>query len=192
MGIVWRSSLVGGISVYNVWYWFHGIEFLTTTPCTTYIFLFRKTDISGPARTFFEFLSIGYIAYSGALILVVLYVLLALLKTTFRSLLINFVLMPYAHILLLLKAFGGQKFQRRLSQFQNTQTDFLEGLGIPSIENLLKAVAYLASNPKGSQVYPNATSGPSEGTKIQAKEQEQSNRSLWYVPVITNHPVKAW
>lgn len=176
MGIAWRSSLVGGISIYNIWYWFHGIEFLTKTPCTTYIFFFRKTDISGHARTFFKFISIGYITYSGSLILVVVYVMLALLKTTYRSLLVNFVIMPYARIMLLFGGFGSQTLQKRFSQMLHTQTVLLNWLGIPSIENLLKAVAYLASNPKRSQVEPKA--------KIQAKEQEKSNRSLWCVPAI--------
>ena len=180
MGIAWRSSLVGGISIYNVWYWFHGIEFLSTTSCTTYIFFFRKTYISGHARIFFKFLSIGYIIYSGSLILVVVHVISALLRTTYRSLLVNFVIMPYARIMLqivlLFEGFGGHKLQERFSQMLHTQTNLLNWLGIPSFENLLKAVAYLASNPKGSQIEPN--------TDIEAREQEKSNRSLWCVLVI--------
>lgn len=168
MSIVWRSSLVGGISIYNVWYWFHGIEFLTTTSCSTYIFFFRKTNISGPARTFFKFISIGYITYGGSLTLVVLAGILALLGTISRSLIITFVLIPNAHIRHLFEGFVSHRLQRLLSRLLDTQTDFLN---IPSIENLLKAVAYLASSPK-------------EGTSIQAKEQEKSNRSLWCVPVI--------
>lgn len=181
MGIAWRSSLVGGISIYNVWYWFHGIELLTTTSCVTYIFFFRKTDISGRARTFFKIISIGYIAYSGSLILVVVYVMLAFLKTTYRSLLVNFLIMPMLRIMLLFGDLGSQTLQKRFSQTLHTQTVLLNWLGIPSIENLLKAVAYLASNPKGSQVEPKS--------KIQAKEQRQPNRSLWCVPAIIIYPV---
>ena len=147
LGIVWRSSLVGGISIYNVWFWFHGIEYLATNSCRTYIFLFCKTDIAGPARTFFKFISVGYITYSGLLIFVCLYMMAAFMGTTLRSLFINFIIMPYVKVVLFFGGFGSRLLLRQFSEFQKNKNYFLRRLDIPSIDKIMKAVAYLASNP---------------------------------------------
>ena len=54
----------------------------------------------GGARTFFKVVSVVHIVYGGALILSCCYVMLAFIGTTFRSLLINSIIMPYAKMLL--------------------------------------------------------------------------------------------
>ena len=58
LGICWRSCLVAGIAIYNVWFWFGGITLLNENSRPTYIFLFYKANIYSGAGTFYKALSI--------------------------------------------------------------------------------------------------------------------------------------
>lgn len=145
LGVVWRSCIVAGIGIYNLWFWFTGIESLKTDLCPEYIFLFCKMNLLGGARTFFKVMSM---IYGGALIVSCCTVMLAFIGTTFRSLFINFFLMPYAKVLLLLASVDSEHAKRRLENWDTTRSDFLKWLEIPNVRQLLCSFAYLSSNPK--------------------------------------------
>ena len=147
-GIAWRACIVTGIGVYNVWFWFAGVDQLKESSCPSYVFLFCKANILGGARTFFKTMSIVYAVYVGALISSSLYLILAFLKTTLRSLLINFIIIPCAKIILLLGSISSQHARRWLRNLDTTYDKLLEHLGIPNMRQLLSGLAYLSSNAK--------------------------------------------
>ena len=152
-GVCWRSCLVAGIAVYNVWFWFGGIDILRgpTATCTAYIFLFSKVDILGGAGVFFKIFSIVYIAYAGVLFATCCLVMLAFLGTTLRSVMINLVVLPYARLVLFAASLGSKDAERKLEKFDEARGKFLDWLGIPSIRQLLSGYAYLSSNPKDAE-----------------------------------------
>ena len=166
LGVVWRSCIVAGIGIYNTWFWFGGIEFLRRDSCPIYVFLFCKANILGGARTFFKVVSIIYVAYGGALVLACCTIMLAFIGTTFRALLINLIILPYAKLLLLLATTDKERGKRRLETFDATRSDFLKWLDIPSVPQLLCGVAYLSSTPKE----PTAV----EDTKVEDTEVEDT------------------
>ena len=167
LGVLWRSCLVAGIGIYNVWFWFTGAELLETEPCPTYIFLFCKASMLGPARTFFKILSIVYMTYAGSLIISGWYSMLAFFGTTIRSLLINFLIMPYVKLLLIAVSAGSDVARRHLDNFEETRSDFLRWLDIPNARQLLSAFAYLSSNPEETVVSQSVNLG------------EKPVRSMW-------------
>ncbi|MCJ1395507.1 hypothetical protein MMC18_008393 [Xylographa bjoerkii] len=158
-GIFWRSCLVAGIGIYNVWFWFSGIEVLTADSCPTYIFLFYKANILGGVRTFFKVVSIVYISYSGILVIGCCYVANAFLGTTLRALLIHVFIMPYAKFVLFMGSMGSRAAKRRLEDFSATSNAFLRWFGIPTIRQLLSAFAYLSSISREAAVVNSNTHG---------------------------------
>lgn len=148
LGVVWRSCIVAGIGMYNIWFWFAGIEFLTTDSCPKFVFLFCKANMLGGARIFFKVLSIVYIVYSGALLLWCCYIMIAFMGTAVRSLLINAIIFPYTELLILIASIGNQRQKRWLKYLDATRSDFLRWLDIPNMRQLLSAFAYLSSNSK--------------------------------------------
>ena len=168
LGVVWRSCIVAGIGIYNIWFWFTGIEFLKTDSCPIYVFLFYKANILGSPRTFFKVVSAIYMVYGGALVLSCCYILLAFIGTTTRSLLINFIIMPYAKLLLLVST-DSEHAKRRLENFDVTCSEFLKWLDIPNMRQLLSGFAYLSSNAKEAVVL--------KDTK--QDEEEHMQKSVW-------------
>ena len=152
LGIVWRICIVAGIGIYNVWFWFTGIEFLRTDSCPKYVFLFCKANMSGGVRTFFKVMSIVYVIYGGVLTLGCFVVIIALIQTTCRSLIINFLFMPYAKAVLLMARTDNSRAQQWLKTFDVTRSEFLKWLDLPDIRQLLCGYAYLSSNPKETVV----------------------------------------
>ena len=150
LGICWRSCLVAGIAIYNVWFWFTGAASLATDACPTYIFLFSKANINSGVGTFYKVMSIVYMAYGGLLFLACLFILLAFFGTTIRALIINLVVMPYARLILFSASVGNKKARKKLDNFENAQNQFLDWLDIPNLRQLLTGFAYLSSNPKES------------------------------------------
>ena len=169
LGIVWRTSIVAGIGIYNVWFWFTGIDFLRTDSCPNYVFLFCKANILGGVRTFFKVVSIIYIIYASLLTLACLVGIIAVIQTTYRSLIVNFLVMPYAKILLLINSTNNARAQRWLNAFDVTRSELLKLLDIPDIRKLLCGFAYLSSNPKETVV--NEEVGENEGSR--------SRQSAW-------------
>lgn len=155
LGVLWRSCLVAGIGIYNVWFWFAGIKLLTTDSCPTYIFLLCKARILGPAGTLFKIMSVVYMTYAGGLIIAACYSMLAFLGTTLRSLLVNLFIMPYAKLLLIIASAGSDGTRRRLENFGEIRSQFLVWLDIPNIRQLLSAFVYLSSNPKETTIAEN-------------------------------------
>ncbi|KAL6716375.1 hypothetical protein ACLMJK_005941 [Lecanora helva] len=145
LGIAWRTCAVAGIGTYNVWFWFSGIEFLRSGTCPTYIFIFCKADILGRARVFFKMVSIIYLVYGSLLTLACLSGIIAFIQTSFRSLVINLFVIPYAKVLLTLSAANSARAKQRLEMFDVTRNDFLDWLGVPNFRLLLCGFAYLSS-----------------------------------------------
>ena len=56
--------------------------------------------------------------------------------------------MPYARAVLLMASMGNSKARKKLENFDNAQSEFLDWLNIPNIRQLLSGFAYLSSNPK--------------------------------------------
>lgn len=155
LGVFWRSCLVAGIGVYNVWFWIVGIKLLTTDSCPAYIFLLCKARILGPAGTLFKFMSVVYMIYAGGLIITACYSMLAFLGTTLRSLLINLFIMPYTKLLLIIASAGSDGARRTLESFGETRSQCLQWLDIPNVRQLLSAFVYLSSNPKEATIAEN-------------------------------------
>lgn len=150
LGVCWRLFLIGGIAIYNVWYWFAGIYYLNTNSCDVYIFLFAKVNILGAAQIFFKVLSIIYVVYAGILLIAGLSALLAFYQTLIRSILINFLILPYAKFLLILSSLGSSNARTILADFGSTRVKLLQWLELPTIRQTLCGYAYLCSNPKES------------------------------------------
>ena len=148
LGVAWRSCIVAGIGMYNIWFWFAGIEFLTTDSCPNFVFLFCKANMLGGARIFFKVLSIVYVVYGGAILLWCCYIMIAFMGTAVRSLLINAIIFPYTRILILIVSMGNQRQKRWLNYLDATRSDFLRWLDIPNMRQLLSAFAYLSSHPE--------------------------------------------
>ena len=147
LGVCWRSLLVGGVAIYNIWYWFTGVGYLHADQCDMYIFLFAKVSILGPARTCFKIFSIVYAIYAGLFLIVCLYAMLAFYQTFIRSCIINFLIMPYAKFLLFCASAGSTKAKAVLDEFDTTQLAFLKWLEIPTIRQTLCGFAFLCSSP---------------------------------------------
>ena len=152
LGIVWRTCIVAGVGIYNVWFWFTGIGILKTDSCPNYVFLFCKANMLGGVRTFFKVVSIIYMIYGGLLTLTCLVGIIALFQTTYRSLIINFLIMPYAKVMLLMASTNNSRAQRWLNTFDVTRSEFLKWLEIPNMRQLLCGFAYLSSNSKETVV----------------------------------------
>jgi hypothetical protein len=149
LGICWRSLLVGGIAVYNVWFWFRGTSTLESDSCPTYIFLFCKVDAYGSAGTFYRVLSAIFMVYSGTLLWAFGLVMLSFLGTVLRSLFIYIIVIPYAKFLVLLASLGVLEALDRANVLDKFEWDKLLGrLDVPSLRLLLSAFAYVSSNPK--------------------------------------------
>ena len=150
LGVCWRSFLIGGIAIYNVWFWFAGISYLSTNSCDMYIFLFAKVSILGAARTFFKVISIIYAVHAGIFLIAGLWAMLAFYQTITRSILVNFLILPYAKFFLFLSSLGSNSAQTILDGFGNTQVEFLRWLELPTIRQTLCAYANLCNNPEES------------------------------------------
>ena len=150
LGVCWRSFLVGGIAIYNVWYWFAGISYLNTNSCDVYIFLFAKVSILGAAQIFFKVISIIYAVHAGIFLIAGIWTLLASYQTLMRSFLINFLILPYAKFLLFLASLDNSNARTMLDRFDNTQREFLRWLDLPTIRQTLCAYASLCSNSEES------------------------------------------
>ncbi|KAL8787692.1 MAG: hypothetical protein Q9195_007648 [Heterodermia aff. obscurata] len=150
LGVCWRLLLIGGIAIYNVWYWFAGISYLNTNSCDLYIFLFAKVSIFGAAQIFFKVFSIIYAVCIGIFLLAGLWAVRAFLQTLIRSFMINFLLLPYAKFLLFLSSLGSSNARTVLDGFGNTQVSILEWLELPTLRQTLCGYAYLCSNPRES------------------------------------------
>jgi hypothetical protein len=169
-GVFWRACLVGGVSIYNIWFWFAGIPLLSTDSCPIHIFLFCKVSMFGRARIFFKIVAVTYAIFGGALILVGLATVLAFFATTMRSLLINLFLMPYARIVLFLASTGNRSARNILDNFEESQNTFLNWLDIPNLRQLLRGFACLSSNPKD-------TDSTEQPRRI---EKPSTERRSWY------------
>ena len=176
LGVVWRSCIVAGIGIYNVWFWFGGIGFLRTDSCPSYVFLFCKANILGGARTFFKVVSVIYVIYGGALIFACFTFMLAFIGTTCRALLINMFIMPYAKLLLLLASTNRDRAKRRLETFDATRSEFLRWLDIPSVPQLLCGMAYLSSTPKEETSTEN---GKKKEAAMNQNEAAPVQQSVW-------------
>ena len=156
LGICWRSFLIAGISIYNVWFWFTGIAKLAQDGYPTYIFLFYKASIDGGAGIVYKALSIAYMIYGGVVFLICLTLMLAFVKTTIRSICINFLIIPYARLVLVLASAGIKTAERMLDRFNEAQSELLKMLGVPNMRQLLCGFAYLSSNPGESNLPENS------------------------------------
>ena len=65
-----------GMSIYSLWFWFHGLDGLLSPQCDSFAFLFAQVTVQGPARTFFKFMAVVnmaiwglYFAFFGFLVL---------------------------------------------------------------------------------------------------------------------------
>lgn len=150
LGVCWRSFLVGGIAIYNVWYWFAGISYLNTNSCDIYVFLFAKVNILGAAQIFFKAISIIHAVHAGIFLLAGIWTLLASYQTLIRSFMINFLILPYAKLLLFFASLGNSNARTILDRFDNTQLEFLRWLDLPTIRQTLCGYASLCSNPEES------------------------------------------
>lgn len=121
LGVCWRSCMVGGIAIYNPWFWFAGISSLTSCSCEVYIFFLGKFSILGKARIYFKVLSVTYAMYAAALLIASLHVVRAFYQTIIHSLLINLFVMPYAKFLLVLSSVASSKARAFLDGFDDTQ-----------------------------------------------------------------------
>ena len=71
-GLMLRGYLLLAMSGYSVWFWFRGIGRMNTQPegCTAEIFLFARVGLLGPARSFFQAISVINIVFVGMLVLI--------------------------------------------------------------------------------------------------------------------------
>jgi hypothetical protein len=57
--LAFRTLVVGLVSIYNVWFWFHGIAYFQhTSTCRTYAFFFAKLAADGRLQGFYKFTSV--------------------------------------------------------------------------------------------------------------------------------------
>ena len=150
LGVCWRLLLIGGIAIYNLWYWFAGVSYLNINSCDMFIFLFAKVSILGASQIFFKVLSIIYAVHAGIFLIAGLWAMLAFYQTLIRSLMINFLILPYAKFLLILASLGSNNAVTILDGFDKTQIKFMQWLGLPTIRQTLCGYAYLCSNPERS------------------------------------------
>ena len=178
LGVVWRSLIVAGVGIYNTWFWFAGIEFLRTDTCPSYIFLFCKVNMLGRARKFNQAMSVIYTIYGGALLLSWGYIMLKFIETTFKSLLVNLIIMPCAKVLLLAVSTCSKGVEGWLEIFDATRSEVLKWLEIPNIRQMLCGFAYLSSNPKEAILVEEIE----QNEEVIDKEQrigEPSGKSVW-------------
>lgn len=54
-----------GMSIYSLWFWFHGLDGLLSPQCDSFAFLFAQVNVQGPARTFFKIMAVVNMAVWG-------------------------------------------------------------------------------------------------------------------------------
>lgn len=161
LGIMWRSCIVAGVGSYSTWYWFTGVDSLSSDDCSSYIFIFCKTSATGPARVFFKVFSIAYLVYGGSLALACCYFVVTFFGTIYRALIISYVVMPYVKLLLYLASVNSNFARKKLDHFDDFRSGFLKWLRIPSIRELLCSFAVLSTN----SAEPAGKDSPSENKK---------------------------
>lgn len=177
MGIAWRSFHLAGISIYNVWFWFTGIEVLNSDSCPSYVFLFYKANMLGGARPFFKVVAVIHIVCGAAILFPCCCFMLAFFGTTIRSIFTNLFMMPYAKMLLFLvqARTDSERAKRRLERFDAACADILEWMDIPNVRQLLCGFAYLSSNPKEAM----------EEEAAKQCEDATLRKNIWYTFLLT-------
>ena len=66
MGTRYRMLVIAGMSAYAVWFWFIGIETLSSVPCGSVAFLFAKVALRGKVKIFFQIVSALNLFFWGA------------------------------------------------------------------------------------------------------------------------------
>ncbi|KAI9804776.1 MAG: hypothetical protein M1825_001144 [Sarcosagium campestre] len=78
IGATFRMLLITAMSIYAVWFWFHGMDDLAPTACKSYVFLFARVELFGGARTLFKVVSVLNLTLWGIIAITLLPAILVL------------------------------------------------------------------------------------------------------------------
>jgi hypothetical protein len=138
LAIIARALIAGGVTSYNVWFWFKGAEYLDVIEnCPAYLFLFAKLSAHGPVRRFYKFMSVVLMVAYGTLPLIIwLYMALIVL---ILGMLLGFLLIFYViYFPIILPLLWMYMFLKHLQQPRKSRLNNDRNRGPPSSSSTAK------------------------------------------------------